>query len=462
MESNAKAESVTCRRRPCLMPEPIGCRLGDRDRPRWRLRCHSSSGAPRDLSPLARLLTSMGQRFVLIGASVAGGTAAATLRKHGFDGEVVLIGAETHLPYERPPLSKSFLRGETQFDDALVRPDAFWLEQAIDARLGAAATAIDLSAKTVALADGSRIQFDRLLLATGARNRRPPLPGVDLGGVYDLRTVEDAERVRAEIEPGRMAVLAGMGFIGSEVAASLRARGVAVTVVAGGTVPLDRVLGEDVGRVLEGIHRDHGVTMHFGERVAGFEGSHRVERVLTASGRSFECDFVVTGFGVEPVTELATQAGLEVNSGILVDEWCRTNHPDVFAAGDVANHWHPVFARRVRVEHWQNAIRQGRAAALAMMDVGAPYDDVHWFWSEQYDHRIEYAGFHTEWDRIAVRGSLATRSFAAFYLKDGRVQAVASLDRAHDVKSCVPLIRGRSRPEVTSLVDEGTDLSSLA
>ena len=404
----------------------------------------------------------MTRRLVVVGASVAGGTAAATFRERGFDGEVTLIGAEPHPPYERPPLSKSLLRGETPFDHCLIRPNAFWSDRQIEARLGVAAASIDLASKVVNLVDGSRVPFDRLLLATGARNRRPPLPGVDLEGVYSLRTIEEAEAIRAEIEPGRRAVLAGMGFIGSEVAASLRLRGVDVTVVAGGVAPLDRVLGEDVGRVLEGAHRDRGVAMHFGLRVAGFEGDTRVRRVLTAEGRSFECDFAVLGLGVEPVTELAADAGLDVDGGVAVDASCRTSHPDVFAAGDVASHQHPVFGRRVRVEHWQNALRQGRAAALVMLDQGGPYADVHWFWSEQYDHRLEYAGFHREWDRIVVRGSMAERSFAAFYIKDDRVQAVVGLDRPGDVKRAIPLIRSGARPSDQALRDPDVELASLA
>jgi 3-phenylpropionate/trans-cinnamate dioxygenase ferredoxin reductase subunit len=404
----------------------------------------------------------MTRRLVVVGASVAGGTAAATFRERGFDGDVTLIGAEPHAPYERPPLSKSLLRGETPFDHCFIRPDAFWSERRIDARLGVAATSIDLASKVVNLADGSKVPFDRLLLATGARNRRFPLQGLDLEGVYSLRTIEEAERIRAEIVPGRRAVLAGMGFIGSEVAASLRLRGVDVTVVAGGVAPLDRVLGEDVGRVLEGIHRDRGVAMHFGLRVAGFEGDGRVQRVLTAEGRSFECDFAVLGLGVEPVTDLAEAAGLDIDGGVAVDESCRTSHPDVFAAGDVASHQHAVFGRRVRVEHWQNALRQGRAAALAMLDQGGPYADVHWFWSEQYEHRLEYAGFHREWDRIVVRGSMAERSFAAFYIKDDRVQAVVALDRAGDVKRAIPLIRSGARPPDDALRDPDVELASLA
>jgi 3-phenylpropionate/trans-cinnamate dioxygenase ferredoxin reductase subunit len=245
------------------------------------------------------------------------------------------------------------------------------------------------------------------------------------------------------------------------VAASLRQRGLEVHVVAGGKAPLDRVLGEDVGRVLEAIHRDHGVGMTFDDQVASFEGDGRVRAVKTAAGRSFECDFVVLGLGVEPVTGFLDGSGIEVDDGIVVDERCRASVPGVFAAGDVANHLHPVFGRRIRTEHWHNAREQGRAAALNMMGRDAPYEEVHWFWSDQYEHTIEYAGHHREWDELLVRGSLESRSFSAFYLLDGRVQAVVALDRPADIRDATALIRAGGRADPAKLRDEDVDLASL-
>jgi 3-phenylpropionate/trans-cinnamate dioxygenase ferredoxin reductase subunit len=418
-------------------------------------------GAAAELAPAAEPSRPRRQRFVIVGASLAGATAAATLREEGFDGDVVLIGAEPAFPYERPPLSKSFLRGESRVEDALVRPQAFYVEQAIETRFGTTATAIDGRANTVVVAGDEPVSFDRLLIATGSRNRRFPIPGIGLDGVLDLRTLTDAARIRAEVQPGRRVVLAGMGFIGSEVAASLRQKGLEVHVVAGGKAPLDRVLGEDVGRVLEGIHRDHGVQLTFGDQVTAFEGDGTVRSVETANGLSLECDVVVLGLGVEPVTGYLEGSGIELDDGVLVDERCRANVPGVFAAGDVANHLHPVFGRRVRVEHWDNARKQGRAAALNMMGRGTVYDEVHWFWSDQYEHTVQYAGYHREWDDLVVRGSLDARSFAAFYLQGGRVQAVVSLDRPSDVRDAMPLIAAGGRADAAKLRDEDVELSSL-
>jgi 3-phenylpropionate/trans-cinnamate dioxygenase ferredoxin reductase component len=398
-------------------------------------------------------------RFVIVGGGLAGGTAAATLRDEGFDGEITLFAAEPHLPYERPPLSKSYLRGETPFDDALVRSNDYWETNGVELRTGTRVTAIDPSRKTVSV-QGDEAPFDRLLLATGARNRRFPIPGIDLEGVYALRTVEECDRIREEIEPGRRTVVGGLGFIGSEVTASLRERGVEVTAIDGGGVPLERVLGRQVGGVLEGIHRDHGVGLLFQDRVAAFEGSGRVATVVTSAGRRVECDFAVVGLGVEPAVELALEAGIDTDNGIVVDSLCRTSAPGVFAAGDVANHDHPLFHRRIRTEHWHNARRQGRAAALSMLGRNNPYDEIHWFWSDQYDQNLQYAGFHTTWDDLVVRGSLEDRRFLAFYLQEGVVQSVVGLNRGTDVRASMAMIRSRHAVDPGHLRDEEFDLRS--
>jgi 3-phenylpropionate/trans-cinnamate dioxygenase ferredoxin reductase component len=401
------------------------------------------------------------ERYLVVGASLAGATAAATLREEGFDGDVVLIGAEPSFPYERPPLSKSFLRGESTMQEAMVRPEAFYADNRIETRFGTTVVGVDTAGKTIEVAGGDPVSFDKLLIATGARNRRLPIPGIDLEGVLDLRTLGDAARIRAEMVPGRRVVLAGMGFIGSEVAASLRQRGLEVHVVAGGKAPLDRVLGVDVGRVIEGIHRDHGVEMTFEDQVAGFEGNGRVRAVKSASGLSLPCDFVVLGLGVEPVAGFCDGSGIEVDDGITVDEHCRTNVAGVFAAGDVANHYHPVFRRRIRIEHWNNALAQGRVAALNMLGRDTPYDEIHWFWSDQYEHTIQYAGYHREWDELVIRGSLESRSFAAFYLLEGRVQAVVSVDRPADVQDAMGIIRAGGQADPAKLRDESVALASL-
>jgi 3-phenylpropionate/trans-cinnamate dioxygenase ferredoxin reductase component len=305
------------------------------------------------------------------------------------------------------------------------------------------------------------VAYDKLLIATGGRNRRFPVSGFDLEGIYDLRTVADADRIRSEIAPDRRAVVVGMGFIGSEVAASLRRSGVDVVVLDRNKVPLRRVLGEEVGRVIEEIHRDHGTAMIFEDRVASFEGAGRVERVMTERGRRIECDFVVVGLGTEPVTDLLAGTGVEIDNGIVVDEYLRTGVEGIYAAGDVANHYHPVFERMIRVEHWQNALKQGPVAARNMLGRDEPYAEIPWFWSDQYEHNLQYAGFHTEWDELVVRGSMDERNFVAFYRRDERVLAAVAVNRGKDLRRSIPLIKARDPVDSARLCDLTVDLRTL-
>jgi 3-phenylpropionate/trans-cinnamate dioxygenase ferredoxin reductase subunit len=400
--------------------------------------------------------------FVIIGASLAGGVAAATLRQDGFDGDVVLIGAEPQPPYERPPLSKQYLRGEAPFEKALVRPAGFYEQNRIETRFGTRATRVDPIQRTVCLDTGAPLHYDKLLIASGARNRRPPIPGLDLPGVLDLRTLGDADALRREIAPGRAAVVVGMGFIGCEVAASLRQKGVNVTTVDPSPAPLFRILGADVGRMVAAVHQDHGVQAIFEEVVTRFEGRERVERVITRSGRRLECDFAVVGVGVEPVMDFVAGSGIDTANGILVDEYCRTAFEDIYAAGDVANHYHPLVHKQMRVEHWQNAMQQGAAAARSMLGAGHPYDAVHWFWSDQYDINLQYAGFHDKWDQLVVRGRIEDRRILAFYLNQGRIDAVVGVNRGKDVRRAMALIKSREIVDPRQLADEAIDLRSLA
>ena len=404
----------------------------------------------------------MPRSFVVVGASLAGATAAATLRQDGFDGDLTLIGAEPHPPYERPPLSKQYLRGEAPFEKALVRPVTFYDEHRIETILGVRATRVDPAERVVHLETGRRVPYDKLLIATGVRNRRPPIPGLELSGVFDLRSVTDADALRKHIATGARAAVIGMGFIGCEVAASLRQKGVDVVAIESSATPLFRVLGEEVGAVVAAMHHDHGVETIFDDLVMRFEGQGRVERVTTKHGRRLECDFAVVGVGVEPVVDFLADSGIGIDNGILVDEYCRTTVDGIYAAGDVANHQHPVFARRMRVEHWQNAMQQGAAAARSMLGTGQPYDAIHWFWSDQYDANLQYAGSHRKWDRLVIRGSLDERRFIAFYLNQGRIDAVVALNRGKDVRRAMPLIRSRGLPDPERLKDEDVDLRSLA
>lgn len=404
----------------------------------------------------------MANTHVIIGASLAGATAAVTLREEGADGPVILIGAEREPPYERPPLSKAYLRGDAAFDKSLVRPAAYYHEHDIETMLETRAVRIDPSARFVELENQRRVPFDALLIATGARNRRVSIPGGDLGGIYSLRTVQDADRIRAEMIAGRRAVVVGMGFIGSEAAASLQQKGLQVTAIEPAKTPLFRVLGEDVGQTLADLHRAHGVRLVFEDTVAAFEGSARVATVVTKAGLRLDCDFVVAGIGVEPAVEMLEGSGIHVDNGVVVDAYCETNVSGIYAAGDVANHHHPIFDRHIRVEHWQNAIKQGAAAARNMLGRHVPYDDIHWFWSDQYDANLQYAGFHTKWEHLVVRGSLDSGSFLACYVNDGGIDAAVGLNRGKDVRRVMPLIRSRRAVDLDRLRDESVDLRQLS
>jgi 3-phenylpropionate/trans-cinnamate dioxygenase ferredoxin reductase component len=399
--------------------------------------------------------------LVIVGANLTGGAAASTLREEGFDGRVVLIGDEPHVPYERPPLSKEYLRGEKEFEATLLRPTEWYADAGVELRLEQRASRVDSVGRVVQLEDGERVAYDRILVATGGTNRRLTIPGHDLEGIFDLRTRADADRIRAEASTGRKAVVIGAGFIGSEVAASLRLLGVEVEVVEIFDVPLFRVLGPEVGKVFEGIHRDHGVTFHLGDDAARFQGRGRVEEVVTRSGARLGCDFVVVGIGIAPSTEVVAGSPVLVENGIVVDKFCRTNVEGVYAAGDVANHDHPLFGR-IRVEHWDNALKQGASAARNMMGRREVFDDPHWFWSDQYEFNLQCIGFAPRWDEFVVRGSLEDRDFLGFYLTDGAVKQVVGLNRGKEVRRSAAMIRRGGRVDPVALRDEDVDVRKLS
>jgi 3-phenylpropionate/trans-cinnamate dioxygenase ferredoxin reductase subunit len=401
------------------------------------------------------------QTFVIVGANLAGGRAAQALRKEGFDGRVILIGAEPDPPYERPPLSKEYLRGDMPRAKIFIATPQAYREQEIELRLGVRATGIEPRGHRVELEGGERIGYDKLLLATGGRERRLSVPGSDLDGIYYLRTVADCERIAEELRPGRRLVVIGAGFIGAEVAATARGKGLEVGVLEMAPVPLGRVLGEEMGRICAEIHRDHGVHLYTGEAIERFEGVRRVERVVSSSGRTIDCDFVVVGVGMAPATELAEEAGLAVDNGIVVNEYCETSAADVYAAGDVASFYHPVLDTRLRVEHWSNAQNQGVVAAKNMLGLAGAYAEIPWFWSDQYDLNMQYVGHATNWDEIAVRGDVAARSFTAFYIEGGRLRAALAVNRHRDIRPSRELIRSATPLEPDKLRDEEIELKSL-
>ena len=403
--------------------------------------------------------------IVIIGSGMAGGNAAATLREEGFPGPVVLISAEPGVPFGRPPMSKTYLRSEEDLDGWYVRPAGWYADHGVELRNGPVVAAVDPAAHTVTLDSGEELGYHKILIATGGRNRRLRIPGADLPGIHYLRTVAECDAIKAEAVPGRRAVIVGMGFIGCEVAASLTQLGVQVTAVFPGQAPLERVLGGQVGARIGAIHRAKGVELRPGDQVTAFEGAERVEAFVTAAGDRIPCDFAVAGIGIEPVVP---DVAVEQQNGVLTDELCRASAPDVYAAGDVANQLHPLFGR-VRVEHYNNAEKQGAAAARSMLGSTAPYDYLYTFWSDQYEHKIEYVGHVTSWDELVVRGSVEEGKLIGFYLVDGEVRAAVGLDRGGDpeldldgeMAASARLVSTQARPAPAVLADDRTDLWSL-
>jgi len=377
------------------------------------------------------------QNVVVVGGGLTGGNAALEVCRLAPEVHVTLVSSEAHLPYQRPPLSKGFLRGTEPFEDAFVAPRGEYERLGIDLMLGRTVVKLEPEHKQIRFEGDEVVPYDRVLIATGGRKRELRFPGADREGVLDLRTVEDSERIQAAARAGRRAVVIGLGFIGCEVAASLRMLGLEVTAIDPGQAPLARVLGPEVGGVIAELHRSHGVQLVLGEGVERLEGGDRVERVVTRSGRQFECDFVVAGIGIDPEVDLLRAAGARISNGVEVDAYCRTSLPDVYAAGDIADHDHPLFGR-IRVEHYNNAEKQGRAAAASLLDRGMPYDYVHSFWSDQFDQTVEYVGFATKWDRVTIEGSLPDRDFIVRYLRGRKLLAAAAMGRGGDPESEEP------------------------
>jgi 3-phenylpropionate/trans-cinnamate dioxygenase ferredoxin reductase component len=406
--------------------------------------------------------------IVVVGGGLAGGNAAATLREEGFKGRVVLIGREPGVPFGRPPLTKTYLRAEEDLDGWYVRAPGWYDEHDVE-RLESSVAAVDAAAHLIMLDSGQELEYQKVLIATGGRNRRLAVPAAQLPGIHHLRTVAECDAIKREAGPDRDAVVVGMGFIGCEVAASLSRLGVRVTAIFPDRAPLQKMLGAEVGEAFGAIHLENGVELRSQDQIIGFEGTERVEAARTAAGARVACDFVVVGIGIEPDTPSFAGQQVAQTNGVLVDECCRASAPDVYAAGDVANQLHPLFGR-VRVEHYNNGEKQGRAAAQSMLGSTAPYDYVHSFWSDQYEHKLEYIGHATNWDRFVVRGSLEERKFVGFYLLEGQIRAAVGLDRGGDpeldtngeMAACARLVGARARLRPDQLADERVDLWSLA
>jgi 3-phenylpropionate/trans-cinnamate dioxygenase ferredoxin reductase subunit len=404
--------------------------------------------------------------YVIVGASLGGAKAAEALRAAGYDGRVVLLGAETELPYERPPLSKGYLQGKAERETIYVHPREWYAEADIDLRLGVTVTEIDRAAHEVVLADGSRIGYTKLLLTTGSSPRQLPVPGADLDGVLYLRSAGDSDRIKALIgQAGQIAVI-GAGWIGLEITAAAREADVAVTILEAAELPLLRVLGSEVASVFAALHAEHGVDLRFGVQVAEITGSDgHADGVRLSDGSLIPVDAVIVGVGITPNTELAVAAGLDVDNGIRVDAQLRSSDPDIYAAGDVASAFHPVLGKHIRVEHWANAVNQPQAAARAMAGEQVSYERVPYFFSDQYDLGMEYSGYVEPdgYDEVVFRGDVDRREFVAFWLGNGgRVLAGMNVN-VWDVNDTIQaLVRAGQPVDKAALADPATPLESLA
>ncbi|MGX1887154.1 NAD(P)/FAD-dependent oxidoreductase [Streptomyces sp. NPDC055287] len=402
--------------------------------------------------------------YVIVGASLAGAKAAQALREEGFDGPLILIGEESERPYERPPLSKGYLMGKDAREQIYVHPPQWYAEHDIDLRLGTAVTALDPAPHEVTLADGSRLGYAELLLATGSSPRRLPVPGADLDGVLYLRTVEDSDRIKDAFSSASRVAVVGAGWIGLETAAAARAAGVEVTVLERAELPLLGVLGREVAQVFADLHRDHGVDLRFGVTVAELTGSAgTVDGVRLSDGTRIDADAVIVGIGIVPNTGLAQAAGLQVDNGILTDERLGTSAPGVYAAGDVANAFHPLLDRRIRVEHWANALHQPQTAAKAMLGREAAYDRLPYFFSDQYELGMEYAGYAEPggYDRVVFRGDVGAREFIAFWLARGRVLAGMNVNIWDVTEPIQALVRSGQQVDTRKLADPQVPIDSL-
>ena len=402
------------------------------------------------------------QTFVIVGASLAGAKAAETLRSEGFDGRIVLIGEEPVRPYERPPLSKDYLRGETGFDDAAVHPAAFYEQHTIELRHPALATGLDIEERQVTLSSGERIGYDRLLLATGSTPRRLSVPGADLPGVRYLRTVADSDALRQALAATPQVVVIGGGWIGAEVAASARALGAPVALVEQASLPLERVLGPEVGTIYRDLHAGHGVDLHLGVGVEAIAGSGAAEAVRLTDGTTLPAQLVVVGIGIVPRVELALAAGLRIADGVAVDEHLQTSDPNIFAAGDVASAFHPRYGSPIRLEHWSAALNQGPVAARNMLGVTTVYDRTPYFFSDQYDLGMEYRGWAPVFDRVLFRGDPAGHEFIAFWLRDARVVAAMNANVWGAGDAIEALLLAEHHVDAARLADPDADLTELA
>lgn len=401
------------------------------------------------------------QTLVIVGASHAAAQLAASLRPDGWQGEIVMIGDEPCLPYHRPPLSKTFLSGQRSIDELLIRPAAFYDKNRITFRQGRV-VAIDRFTRSVTLQDGDTLAYDQLVLCTGSRVRTVSLPGSDLAGVYYLRNISDVQAIQPLVRPAGKAVVIGAGYIGLETAAALTQQGMQVVVLEAAERILQRVTAPEVSDFYARIHREQGVHIHTGVSVTAITGNGRAQAVVCADGTVFAADLLIIGAGVIPNVELAIEAGLEVDNGIVIDEYCRTSASDIFAIGDCANAFHSIYQRRLRLESVPSANEQAKIASAALCDIQRTAQSLPWFWSDQYDLKLQIAGLSQGYDQIVIRGDVQTgRSFAAFYLKNNRLIAADCVNRPQEFMLSKKLIAVGTPVDPLRLADESIAVGAL-
>lgn len=396
--------------------------------------------------------------IVIVGAGHAAGQAAASLRQEGFEGEIIIIGDEAHVPYQRPPLSKAYLAGEQGIERVYLRPEKFYADKNVTVKVNTTVTAIDTGAKTVTTDGGETIAYDKLLLATGGRPRQLPIPGTDLEGVHYLRTIADVDRIRSQFAEGKTLVIVGGGYIGLEVASVAVKYGLEVHVLEMEERILQRVTTPEMSAFYHQLHTGRGVHIHTSTTVTGLSGDGTVSAVQCGD-ESFPADLVIIGIGIVPNVELAEAAGIECDNGIVVDDHCRTSAPDVYAAGDCTNHPNPLLGRRLRLESVPNAMEQSRVAAANMVGGDKVYAAIPWFWSDQYELKLQMVGFSSDGDTQVIRGDMDANAFAVFYLRDGKVVAADAVNSPKEFMICKQLI---GKPvDAAVLADPEADLKSL-
>ena len=401
-------------------------------------------------------------KVVIAGAGHAAGQVAAALRHNGFDGRILLVGEEPWPPYQRPPLSKKFLAGKVPAERLYFKPPDFYDSHRIDLCLNTRITAIDRDRRDVVTAAGERIAYDTLVLATGSRARHIDVPGSDLDGLHYLRNIDDVARIRAGLDTARRVVIIGAGYIGLEVAAVTRQLGHTVTVLEMADRVMSRVVSPVVSRFYEAEHATHGVKLELSTALEAFEGDTRIDAVRLSGGRSIPADLVIVGVGIVPNTELAASANLEVDNGIVVDAQCRTADESIYAVGDCTSHPNQIYGRRIRLESVHNALEQAKTAAANICGEDASYTQVPWFWSDQYDIKLQIAGLSQGYDAVVVRGEPAKRSFSCLYIRDGVLIACDAINAPRDFVQSKSLIAARQKIAPERLADSSLPLGNLA